>query len=201
MDLRVLLVNVSLDILASISQRHPPAWILSRPPTHTHTHARFRPILSGGLRPTRALSKGKFSVAWTRPFSHLASSDRLPPCQSPLAGRIPSGAVCMQIASQLAEQFIHSFIWQPHTASHRSPQKPKYSRHAGSRPPLAGVGWGIRGSLYPAFRRPKGGCRNRRVCARYGLSRFAGRSADAAPPVASLGLRKASYAVRHSTTS
>ena len=45
-------------------------------------------------------SNGAVPMAWPRPPSHLARSDRLPPDQSPLAGRILSGAVRTQIDLQ-----------------------------------------------------------------------------------------------------
>ena len=50
-------------------------------------------------------------MAWSRPSSHVASPDGLPPCQSPLTTVTeeppPEGAVRTQIASQLAEQLIY----------------------------------------------------------------------------------------------
>ena len=44
------------------------------------------------------LAKGVLPVAWSRPSFHLASSDRLSPCQFPLKGSPPSGAIRTKIA-------------------------------------------------------------------------------------------------------
>ena len=96
-----------------------PIVSIDHPPPHTHTHSvRFRPVVSGVPRSSVPF-KGTWPRVGSRPSSRLASSDRLPPCQSPLTGRIPSGAVRMKLASQLAEQFIYLFIYtaiySPHT--------------------------------------------------------------------------------------
>ena len=78
----------------------------------SHTH--ISPISSRFYREFSAqrepCAKEVLPVAWSRPPPHLASSNRLPPCQPPSQGVSSRGQSARKYSYTLAEQFIHLFI-------------------------------------------------------------------------------------------
>ena len=107
-------------VVPSHPQRRLPTQ--PRPLSLTYLSHSLTPFVFGQFpqvcQGSTSMTKEAVPVVWSRPSSHLASSDGLPPCRSLLTTATgespPEGTVRTQIASHLAEQLIYFvyFFWQ-----------------------------------------------------------------------------------------